>query len=319
MLAVTGANGHLGLRLLQSYAARRGRRAASVAAGFTGRDDDQPVRALVRSRHSADALTRRCRGSRAVDVCVVDYAEPDDLARALAGCSAVAHLVGIVKEDARSRYRDAHQVTCAALARAAAVAGVRRIVYPSIVGAAAPGGNACLVSRGHAERILWEGSVPVTILRLPMVLGEGDFAARALSARARRRWNLVLRGASLEQPIYAGDVVAAVLAALGGDAGSHCYDLAGPESLPRSELIRRAARRLGRRTRVLSLPLWLGMAAASLIETLTANPPVTRAMLGVLDHDDCVDVQPALDALGVALTPLDETLERCLAAPGADA
>jgi uncharacterized protein YbjT (DUF2867 family) len=145
-----------------------------------------------------------------------------------------------------------------------------------------------------------------------MVLGEDDFAARALAARARRNCSLVLRGSSLEQPIYAGDVVAAMLGALAADEPARTYDLAGPESLSRTSLIHRAARVLGRRTRVLSLPLAWGLWLALLMEKVSANPPLTRAMLGVLDHDDRIDTQQAVDALGLTLTSLDETLRRCL-------
>ena len=33
-------------------------------------------------------------------------------------------------------------------------------------------------------------------------------------------------------------------------------------------------------------------------------------MLGVLEHDDRVDPRPACEALGIQLTPLDDTLRR---------
>ena len=157
------------------------------------------------------------------------------------------------------------------------------------------------------------GPIPATVIRVPMVLGEGDYATRALSARARRSRNVVLRSSSLEQPIYAGDVTAAVAAASTADVPAGRYDLAGPESLSRAALIGRAAKVLGRRTRVISLPLALGCTFAWLLEHVTRDPPVTRAMLGVLDHDDCIDPAPAAETLGITLTPLDETLRRCLA------
>ena len=44
--------------------------------------------------------------------------------------------------------------------------------------------------------------------------------------------------------------------------------------------------------------------------TSERTSPVTRAMLGVLDHDDRIDPQPACAELGLTLTPLDETLRR---------
>jgi hypothetical protein len=37
---------------------------------------------------------------------------------------------------------------------------------------------------------------------------------------------------------------------------------------------------------------------------------MTRAMFDVLQHDDRVDPGPACKRLGLALTPLDETLRR---------
>jgi NADH dehydrogenase len=188
---------------------------------------------------------------------------------------------------------------------------VRRIVYLSILGSFAESTNACLASKGAAERVLATGAVPATVIRVPMVLGEGDYATAALAARARSGWNIVLRGGSYEQPIYAGDVVRAVLSVLDHPDPRAAYDLAGPESLTRTSLTHRAARVLGRRTRVLSLPLGVGLAGAFVLEKLLPRAPVTRAMLGVLDHDDRIDTQPAVADLGIRLTALDETLRRC--------
>ena len=55
-----------------------------------------------------------------------------------------------------------------------------------------------------------------------------------------------------------------------------------------------------------------GRVDAALLEKLTANPPVTRAMLGVLNHDDDVDPAEPCQRLGIELTPLDEVLRRCV-------
>ena len=60
--------------------------------------------------------------------------------------------------------------------------------------------------------------------------------------------------------------------------------------------------------RIVPLPLGLVRLAAGLAERLLANPPITRSMLGVLDHDDRIDPEPARAALGIRLTPLDDTM-----------
>jgi uncharacterized protein YbjT (DUF2867 family) len=294
MVLITGANGHLGRRLI------------AALAGQT------PVRAVVRSERAAAMIDVP-----GVEVRILDYLDRGAMTDAAAGCSHLVHLVGIIRESAANPFADAHEGTSAVVAEAAAAAGLSGVIYLSILGAAEDSHNACLASKARAERLLAAGSVPALILRIPMVLGEGDYASRALYRRARSRISVQLRAASLEQPIYAGDVVAAILAGLervGGGAGrvQGVLELAGPESLSRGALTRRAAGLLGGHTSVVSLPFWLGDLAAALLERLSANAPVSRSMLGVLDHDDRIDPGPALQFLGIDLTPLDVALKRCL-------
>ncbi len=57
----------------------------------------------------------------------------------------------------------------------------------------------------------------------------------------------------------------------------------------------------------------LGYSLAWVFEKLSGNPPVTCAMLGVLDHDDQVDITAAVELLQFQPRPLDETLAMVLA------
>lgn len=299
---VTGANGHLGRRLLSRLAAQ-------------GRE----ARALVRSQRAANTLRALpCAG--AFEIHVADYADPGALGAAAAGCACIVHLVGILKETRAARYADAHERTAEAVAAAAARAGARRVVHLSILGARPDHTNPCLASKGRAEQILLRGAVPVVVLQVPMVLGAGEIAAQALRARARAPVVALARGgASLEQPIDAEDVVTAILAAADRPGlGREVLALAGPEALPHRELLARAAALYGRRPRVVPVPPAVLHLVAGLLEKISAEPPVTRAMLGVLESDDCIDPAPACARLGLTLTPLDETLRRC-AGPDAEA
>jgi NADH dehydrogenase len=293
---VTGANGNLGRALFQQLAS------------------PDRFRAGVRSDRAAGQIESLGAGARP-EIVRVDYGDVDSMARAAAGCEAVVHLVGIIKETATSSYREAHEESCSVLVRAAERAGVKRIVYLSIVGSTPDSPNACLASRGRAERILAEGVVPATVLRVPMVLGRGDHAVAALAAQARSaRAFLVGGGRTLQQPIDARDVVRAVGTALPepGDA-SLTLDLAGPECLSHRELVERAARVLGRTPpAVVPVPVLAVRAFAAIADRLLSSPPVTPAMLGVLQHDDRVDTGPACARLGLTLTPLDDTLAYCL-------
>ena len=90
------------------------------------------------------------------------------------------------------------------------------------------------------------------------------------------------------------------------------FQTRNPMHRAHQELTLRAARVLGRNTWLISLPLGWGLALAWLLERLATPPPVTRAMLGVLDHDDAIDPTASAQLLGVTLTSLDEMLTNCL-------
>ncbi len=299
MILITGANGNLGRRLLKVLT-----------------DQGHSLRAVVRSERAATQI-HQMQLSPAPDIVQLDYLDAVAMRAAMEGARAIVHLVGIIKETATSSYTDAHEGTTRVVAEQAAAAGVERVIYLSIVGTSVNSANDCLRSKAAAEQILLAGSVPALVLRVPMVLGEGDYASGALKSRATRGTNFLLRGSSLEQPIYAGDVVAAVVKSLTCEQPlARGLDLAGPQSLTRAELTQAAARAVGNSTRTLSLPLFLGMSLAWVFERVSANPPVTRAMLGVLDHDDQMDVAAALELLDLELTPLQSMLELCVAGKG---
>jgi NADH dehydrogenase len=297
-ILITGANGQLGRLLLRRFAAASPR---------------PHLCAAVRSERAAEQL-RQLPDDVQPEIELVDYRDAFALARAIDGCSHAIHLVGILKQTRHNRYIDAHERACEALAKAAGGSDLQRIVSLSILGAHPDAPNECLASRGRADEILLGGKTPVLILRVPMVLGMDDHASRALRLRASaKRTGLVRRGATLEQPIDAEDLVRAIGAGLvRPHLDKTTLDLAGPESLTQRALIERAAERLGSEVKVRRIPLWVARLSAWLAERLLSDPPITPAMLGVLEHDDDIEVDVACRLLGIELTPLDVTLRRCL-------
>ncbi len=295
---VTGANGNLGRRLIRE----------TLLADSANR-----VTAVVRSERARDTvaameLPDEARARLTLEV--LSYTDINALNKVCLDVDRVVHTVGIIKEAQSATYEDAHEASCEALVAALKGTQVKHVTYLSIVGSKPDSNNACLASKGRAEEILLGGEVPCCVLQVPMVLGEGDYASFALKKRASGGLAFGFRMASLEQPIYAGDVVRAIVAA--GEAQLDArLELGGPEVIDRGELTRRAAAVLGTSPRVVSLPIGLGRAVVKLLESISGNPPMTVAMLNVLDHDDRVDPQPACEVLGLEeLTGLDEMMRR---------
>ncbi|MBW2542605.1 MAG: NAD(P)H-binding protein [Deltaproteobacteria bacterium] len=295
---VTGANGQIGLRLIERLARANPR---------------VPVRAAVRSARAARTLEALSEAIRP-EICIVDYGDAGQIAEAARGCRHAVHLVGILRETATSRYRDAHEASSRAIADAAAQANLRRIVYLSILESGPQSPNACLASKGRAEQILLNAKTPALILRVPMVIGPGDFTANIVRREALSRvLPLAAGGRSRTQPIYAGDLIEAIVAGLErDDLDDLVLDLAGPESLSQREFIERAAQLYGRRPRFVSLPRGLILFFAGLAERFFANPPITKTALEVILADDDVDPEPARRKLDIELTSLDEILRRCV-------
>ncbi len=293
-ILVTGANGQIGLQLFETL----------PSAGFS-------PRAVVRSQRAADQIAALPSSIRP-PVHVLDYADQDALAEAARGCVGAVHLVGILKEGAGATYRGAHEETCSALAGAAARAELSRIVYVSIFGADPDSSNACLASKGRAQQILLDGSVPTSILRVPMVVGPDDPASRALRGQAvASSATLVAGGTTLHQPLDIRDLLSAITACLkDGSGASHDFQLGGPETLSHRELVLRAASLYDNTPRIRSMPIGIARFFARVMQGISANPPITPSMLGVLQHDDRIDSSNAVDSLDLQLTPLDETLAR---------
>lgn len=286
---ITGANGNLGQRLIRCLAS------------------DFLIIAIVRSEDAKRNLLSTIADLSGVEVHIVDYNDESALANIAKNCTYAFHLVGIIKVSRENTYDNAHQGPCRALSMAAPQTCLESIVYLSLLGSDVNSANACLASRGEAEHILMEGTVPAIVVRIPMVLGENDYASRAL----RKKSGLVfdIRSSSQEQPIYAGDVIEAMVQAM-TIAESEIVELAGPESLTRASLIRQASSYSSKHVIIVSLPLAIGLLMATLLEWFLPRPPVTRDMLGILDHDDNIDAAKAATRLGIHLTSLDEMLRK---------
>ena len=294
---ITGANGHLGKKLILA------------SKGYE-------VCALVRSVEAESDLKDFINGHSVQNVEIVkcNYLDLSVLRQLVLSCTYVVHLVGILKETKENNFDLVHKQTSEVLIEALLGSKVEKVCYISILGSKENSRNSCFSSRAYAEKTFLEAKIPSLVLQVPMVLGEGDYASTSLKKSAVSKINFTFRKLSLEQPVYAGDIIKAIKIDMdktfsGTKSPSGIKILAGPTSLTREMLIQKVAKLMGVKVRVFSLPLALGYALSGVFKFLSANPPLSNAMLGVLDHDDDVDPLPACNELGIELKPLDSMLE----------
>ena len=295
---ITGANGNLGKKFLLSTS-------------------NLEICALVRSEKAKNDLKIFIKATRVENVEIVkcDYLDLQTIKKLVSSCSYVLHLVGVIKENKNNNFDLVHKNTTKVLVEAIKGSKVKKICYISIVGANKESKNKCFSSRGTAERLFLNSDIPCLVLQVPMVLGEGDYASTALKKSALSKFHFTFRKFSLEQPIYARDIIEAVKIDINKclneePSPSGITILAGPTSLTREQLVEKAAKLL--KVKVISLPLFLGYTLARIFEMLSSSPPISRAMLGVLDHDDDIDPLSACRELEIELTALDKMLERTI-------
>lgn len=297
-VAITGANSAAGRAIL--------RRAACDAAPVE-------IVAAIRSERAARALGGLA--GAASRVARISYADPASLEAAFRGASAVIHLAGVLVERPGSTYEEANLATTRAVAEAAGRSGVRHLVLASAIGADPASANRYWRTKGEAEAVVRASGLSHAILRIPLLLGRGTEGAAALRRRLGRP-NVVLPagGRTLQQPLDVEDLARAAIAAAGAaiDPG-YPLDLVGRVSLSERELLERAARLLGRRVRVWSVPTRLVYLALALRPRL-AGPGFSADALEVITADTRVDPVPAATALGLRLTSLDEMIRHSLEA-----
>ena len=185
-----------------------------------------------------------------------DVGDQVSCAAALDGCRAALYLVHGIGEGADYHRREV--MAASTFARAAAAAGVERIVY---LGGVAPSGTASdhLRSRLEVGEALRAGPVQTVELRASMIVGYGslswlivrDLAAR-LPVMVLPRW---LK--SRTQPVAIDDVVTALMRALEMPlAASAWYDIPGPATLSGKEILEETARVMGLQSpRAIEVPL----------------------------------------------------------------
>ncbi|MDQ2878112.1 MAG: complex I NDUFA9 subunit family protein [Pseudomonadota bacterium] len=231
-----------------------------------------------------------------------DVTKPDTIARALAGADAVVNLVGALSGDFVALQVEGPRT----IARASAAAGVDTLVHISAIGADPASDSAYGRTKDQGEAAVRAAFPAATILRPSIVFGREDqfinrFAAMIASAPVVP----VLRARVLFQPVFVGDVAAAVTAALADPhAAAQTFEIGGPDRIAMGALIHWIARTIGRDPAILELPDMVGALIAR--GGFLPGAPITLDQWRMLQHNNVVaGGAQGLGDLGVTATPLD--------------
>ena len=271
--------------------------------GFLGR---HTVRALakagwrikVAARHPARGFFLRPLGTVGqIDFVKCDVSDVDSVVAALAGSDAAVNLCGILFQRGQT-FEDVQADGPANVGAAAAKAGVKAVVHVSAIGADSESASEYAATKAEGETRLREVFPAATIFRPSIVFGpeDGFFNRFAEMARFLPVLPLIGGGKTLFQPVFVGDVAAAIVAALDSEAmRGRTYELGGPTVYSFKQLMQLILSETDRSRILLPVPFGIAAIKAFFLQFLP-NPPLTPDQVKLLRHDNVVAPQ----ALGLA-------------------
>jgi uncharacterized protein YbjT (DUF2867 family) len=204
----------------------------------------------------------------------------------------VINLVGILFEQGRQRFDSVQAFGAEAVALAATAFGAR-LIHVSAIGADESSPSHYARSKAMGEKLVLAALPSATILRPSIVFGpEDDFFNKfAAMARIAPALPLIGGGATRFQPVFAGDVALAALAAIDRpETGGTIYELGGPEVMSFKELMQFVLATIERRRLLMPIPFGLARFMAALLELLGKlhKPLLTRDQVELLRSDNIV-------------------------------
>ncbi len=289
------------------------------ATGFVGRAVVQALRAegcvvrcLVRRGSERDL-----RGLGAIERVEGDVMARRTLEEGVAGCHAVVHLVGIIREHpgVGVTFERVHTQGTVNVLEAATAAGVSRFLHMSALGTRPAAPSRYHATKWAAEEAVRSSPLPWTIFRPSVIYGRGDEFVTMLARMIERLPIVPVIGSGRQQlqPVPVEQVAQAFARALDLQATvKQAYDVAGPEAVTLVDLLDRIGAAMARRrVRKLHVPVALVRPAARVLHRLPGFP-LTPDQLLMLEENNTCDPTPFFSTFGLTPVPLNAGLRAML-------
>ncbi len=289
-ISITAANSSVGRNLL----------------GHVAGDGRITAVAVVRSASAAKTLPKADN----IQVEAADYRNVASLAKAFQGCDSVIHLAGVLFEGKGSSYQQANIDTTSAVVSAAREAGVRHLLFVSVLGADSASANAYFRSKGVAEKMVVASGIAATVIRTPILLSPQSAGGQALLREAGNGHTRILGGGHhVVRPLDVDDLSAAMLQACRQPPREPViHELTGPEPVAYADLVRQMAAQLGKQVEIGAIPVWSAKLLSGLSYAFKGSG-MSPAIIEVITSSEAV-ADNADEALGISLTPLAQTLAK---------
>ncbi len=269
--------------------------AVTGAFGYSGR---RIARRLLDAGNRVRTLTnsdpRRSDDSRGIEIRPLAFDDPLRLRAALDGVRVLYNTYWVRFNHRRFTHARAVDNT-RKLWRAAAEAGVERVVHVSITNPSIDSPFGYFRGKAPLEAALVDSGVEHTILRPAVLFGDEDILVNNIAWALRRLpvFGVFGDGSYRLQPIHVDDLAELAIEA-GRRSGREVVHAIGPETFSYRSLVREIARALELRRAVIGIPPRVGFAVGWSIGRLVGDVTITWEEVGGLMADLlAVDAPPA--------------------------
>lgn len=280
--------------------------------GGTGFVGNEVLRQLVAAGHTARCLIRpgsegRLTVRAGVEVRHGDVIEPETLVGALAGCDAVIHLVGIIREFPGKgvTFKRLHCEATRNMVEAAESQGVKRYLQMSANGTRQNADCPYHQTKWQAEEAVRASGLDWTIFRPSLIFGAGDAFVNMLAEMMRKLpvMPVIGDGQYRMSPVAVEDVAASFVKALAlRETIGKTFHCGGPASHSYDQILDRIGAALGKKKVVkLHHPVLLMKPVVALFESIPAFPLTSSQLTMLLEGNEC---DPAEWAAAFGITPL---------------
>ena len=266
------------------------------------------------AEHEVIGVSRSPREDAGARWLVADAATGKGVAEALAGAEVVYYFVhSLGSRDFEEQDRAAAET----LAREAARAGVKQIVYLGGLGGDDPDASPHLRSRRETGERLASQGVPVTTLRAAMIVGKGSAAFETILGLVKRLPVMITPSwvSTPTQPISLDDVARYLAGICGNEAAyGKGFDVGGPEVMTYRQMIERIAALLGRKPLIVEVAVLTPYLSSLWLNLVTpVNASVARPLVEGLRNPTIAREERIRELLPFELTSFDEAARRALA------
>ncbi len=273
VISVFGGSGFLGSELIKSFERK-----------------EIQIRLFTRNKFNANHL----KAISSLDV--IEITKKTNLKKVLVGSDIVIDLVGILHESKSKSFEDIHAKRLKKIASAASVAGVKRFIHVSALGASKNAPSKYLQSKAQGEHFVKQECVNCTwtILKPSIIFGPKDKFINLFYTMVKYLPIILLISPFAKfQPIYVNDVVEIIIKSINDKKTfNKSYELGGPDIYSFFEIIKLIAVSQKRKICILPLRNKISYIMVRIIECLPFKI-ITRDNLKSMSLDNTTKINDA--------------------------